>query len=435
MSVAKIAPEKPVEETLTRTEGSADLGVTPQLSHAERIRDFEGKKLRMNGCSASAHAALFADVDVITAYPIRPYTAIMMNLAQFIADGLLDAEYLHADGEHSQLGAALGAGSCGARAFTGSSGVGVTYAYEMYSPTSGARIPIQMAIANRTLDPPGDFGSEHTDALCTRDMGWLMGWACTPQEVFDKHLIGYAIGEDPRVLLPQMIVQDGYFVSHISGEVQLPTVAQVERLLPPYKHPFALDPNNPVSHGPQIHPEQGPPLQLERARAMENAIPIMREKTDEFGEIFGRHYPHFVEEFMLDDAEVVFVIQGGHAVTCATAVKRARERGIKAGMARLLWTRPFPTEDLQRALHRAKVVGVVETNLGLGGASYGGILSLDVTTALYHAANRPLVTSFMAGLGGETIPLEEFAWMADKMITAMERGEVEKATHWVNFEE
>src|SRR5918992_2884438 len=165
MSVAKIAPEKPVEETLTRTEGSADLGVTPQLSHAERIRDFEGKKLRMNGCSASAHAALFADVDVVTAYPIRPYTAIMMNLAQFIADGLLDAEYLHADGEHSQLSAALGAGSCGARAFTGSSGVGVTYAYEMYSPTSGARIPIQMAIADRTLDPPGDFGSEHTDAL------------------------------------------------------------------------------------------------------------------------------------------------------------------------------------------------------------------------------------------------------------------------------
>jgi pyruvate/2-oxoacid:ferredoxin oxidoreductase alpha subunit len=435
MSVAKIAPEKPVEETLTRTEGSPDLGQTPQLSHAERIKDFESKKLRMNGCSASAHAALFADVDVITAYPIRPYTAIMMNLAQFIADGLLDAEYLHADGEHSQLAAALGAGSCGARAFTGSSGVGVTYAFEMYSPTSGGRIPIQMAIADRTLDPPGDFGSEHTDALCTRDMGWLMGWACTPQEVFDKHLMGYAIGEDPRVLLPQMICQDGYFVSHISGEVELPTLKQVETFLPPYKHPFALDPTNPVSHGPQIHPEQGPPLQLERARSMEASIPVIREKTDEFGEIFGRKYPHFVEEFMLDDAEVVFVIQGGHAVTCRAAITRARERGIKAGMARLMWMRPFPTEDLQKALQRAKVVGVVETNLGLGGASYGGILSLDITTALYHAQNRPLVTSFMAGLGGETIPLEEFAWMADKMVKAMEQGEVGKATHWVNFEE
>lgn len=427
-------PDKSVEK-LTRGEGSPDLGVTPGIDRAEKLADLDGTTMRLNGCAASAYAALYADVDVITAYPIRPYTAIMMNLSQFIAEGLLDAEYLHADGEHAQLSAALGAGSCGARAFTGSSGVGITYAFEVYSPAAGARIPIQMAIADRTLDPPGDFGSEHTDALCTRDMGWLMGWAATPQEVFDKHLLGYAIGEDPRLLLPQMICQDGYFVSHISGDVELPNIEQVERFLPPYKLPFALDPKKPVSHGPQIHPEQGPPLQLERARSMETAIDIIREKTQEFSDAFGRSYPPFVEEFMLEDAEVVFVIQGGHSVTCQAAVKRLRERGIKAGLARLVWFRPFPTEDLQRALDRAKVVGVVETNLGLGGASYGGILSLDVTTALYHGDNRPLVTSFMAGLGGETIPINEFTWMADKMVEAMERGSVEKASHWVGFED
>jgi pyruvate/2-oxoacid:ferredoxin oxidoreductase alpha subunit len=427
-------PDKSVEK-LTRGEGSADLGVTPGVDRAEKLADLDGTTMRLNGCAASAYAALYADVDVITAYPIRPYTAIMMNLSQFIAEGLLDAEYLHADGEHAQLSAALGAGSCGARAFTGSSGVGVCYAFEVYSPAAGARVPIQMAIADRTLDPPGDFGSEHTDALCTRDMGWLMGWAATPQEVFDKHLLGYAIGEDPRLLLPQMICQDGYFVSHISGDVVLPSVEQVERFLPPYKLPFALDPKKPVSHGPQIHPEQGPPLQLERARSMETAIDIIREKTEEFSEVFDRSYPPFVEEYMLEDAEVVFVIQGGHSVTCQAAVKRLRERGIKAGLARLVWFRPFPTEDLQKALDKAKVVGVVETNLGLGGASYGGILSLDVTTALYHGANRPMVTSFMAGLGGETIPINEFTWMADKMVEAMERGSVEKASHWVGFED
>jgi pyruvate/2-oxoacid:ferredoxin oxidoreductase alpha subunit len=418
------------------TAAATEPEIDPVLAHDQRIIHLSGTTRRMNGCGAAAHAALFADVDVITAYPIRPYTAIMMNLAQFIAEGLLDAEFIHADGEHAQLSAALGAGSSGARAYTGSSGVGVTYAFELYSPTSGARIPIQMAIADRTLDPPGDFGSEHTDALCTRDMGWLMGWASTPQEVFDKTLLGYAIGEDPRLLLPQMICQDGYFVSHISGTVDLPEPAQVREFLPPYQHPFALDPNRPVSHGPQIHPEQGPPLQLERARAMETALDIIREKTAMFGETFGRHYPPFVEGYLLEDAEVVFVIQGGHAVTCKTAVNAMRERGIKAGMARLLWFRPFPTEDLQQALARAKVVGVVETNLGLGGASYGGILSLDVTTALYHTPHsRPLVTSFMAGLGGETVPAKEFDWMADKMLAAMERGQVEKATHWVGFEE
>jgi pyruvate/2-oxoacid:ferredoxin oxidoreductase alpha subunit len=169
---------------------------------------------------------------------------------------------------------------------------------------------------------------------------------------------------------------------------------------------------------------------------METALDIIREKTDEFGEIFDRQYPHFVEEYLLDDAEIVFVIQGGHAVTCRAAVRRLREQGVKVGMARLLWFRPFPTEDLQNALARAKVVGVVETNLGLGGASYGGILSLDITTALYHSPHsHPLVTSFMAGMGGETVPIKEFNWMAEKMQEALERGEVEKASHWVNFED
>src|SRR5712691_3248483 len=414
----------------------ADIGTPPRLQRAIRTPDGEkflrgiaGTRVRQNGCAAAAYAALYANVDVVTAYPIRPYTAIMMNLAQFIADGILDAEYIHADGEHSQFSAAFGAGSCGARAYTGSSGVGVTYGYEMYSIISGARIPIQMAIADRTLDPPGDYGSEHTDALCTRDMGWLMGWAATPQEVFDKTLIAYAIGEDPRVLLPQMVVQDGYFVSHISGEVEMPTAGQVDSFLPPYRLPFPLDPRQPVSHGPQIHPSQGPPLQLERARAMEDAIPIIREKTDEFGRVFGRQYPHFVEEYMLDDAEIAIVISGGHSVTCRAAINRLRERGVKVGMARLLWIRPFPSDDLRHALRGVKAVGVVETNLGLGGPTYGGILAPDVTAAMYHAANRPLVTSFMAGLGGETVPTAEFGWMASKLAQAIARGSVEKAAH------
>jgi pyruvate/2-oxoacid:ferredoxin oxidoreductase alpha subunit len=152
--------------------------------------------------------------------------------------------------------------------------------------------------------------------------------------------------------------------------------------------------------------------------------------------VFGRSYPHFVESYLLDDAEIALVISGGHAVTCRAAVNRMRAAGIKVGMARLLWVRPFPSEDLREALRGVKAVGVVETNLGLGGASYGGILSLDVTTALYHLTGpRPLVTSFMAGLGGETVPIAEFDWMAGKLGQAVARGSVEKAAHWVGFEE
>jgi pyruvate/2-oxoacid:ferredoxin oxidoreductase alpha subunit len=169
---------------------------------------------------------------------------------------------------------------------------------------------------------------------------------------------------------------------------------------------------------------------------MEDAIPVIREKTDEFARVFGRQYPHFVESYRLEDADIAIVISGGHAVTCRAAVNRMRAQGIKIGMARLLWVRPFPGDDLREALAGVKAVGVVETNLGLGGASYGGILSLDVTTALYHLDGpRPLVTSFMAGLGGETVPMAEFDWMAGKLGQAIERGRVEKAAHWVGFED
>src|SRR5947209_16547149 len=134
------------------------------------------KTVRINGCVAAAQAAKYADVDVITAYPIRPYTATMMALAQMVANGELDAEYIVADSEHSQLSIAHGASSSGARVFTGSSGVGVQFAYELYSHISGSSMPVKMMIADMTMDTPVDFGTEHTDELSSRDMGWIMVW-------------------------------------------------------------------------------------------------------------------------------------------------------------------------------------------------------------------------------------------------------------------
>ena len=84
-----------------------------------------------------------------------------------------------------------------------------------------------------------------------------------------------------------MVCQDGFFVSHIVCDVELPDPGQVKEFLPPYKHPYPLDPRHPVSHGPQIMPEQGPPLQLERARAMEGSMAVIEEVHEEFAKILG----------------------------------------------------------------------------------------------------------------------------------------------------
>jgi len=391
------------------------------------------KAKMMTGCRASAEGAKAAEVEVICSFPIRPYTAIMMELAKMVADGELDAEFVHGEGEHGQLSVTLGACAAGARAFTGSSGVGVTYAMEIYSPMAGGRYPAQMVIADRTLDPPGDFGSEHTDAMCTRDQGWLLGWACSPQEVYDNTLMGYRIGEDHRVMLPQMMCHEGYFVSHIPDEVVLGEQSQVKEFLPPYRPISPLSLTHPVSHGPQIRPDQGAPMDAQRAQTFLEVPKVIEEATADFNRIFGRNYDPFVEQYKLADAEIAFFIMGAHANTCRKAVDRLRKQGVKAGMARLRWVRPWPTHQLAEALGHVKAIGVVETSTSYGGAMRGGNLIHELRANLYDLDERPLVTSFMGGLGGETIWPADFDYMAKILSEMVKEKKTRRYVYWIGM--
>ena len=393
------------------------------------------KEMTLSGCAASAQAVKMAKVDVICSYPIRPYTAAMMELAKLVNEGELDAEFIHGEGEHAQLAVVYGASAAGARVFTGSSGVGVTYAFENYSPISGGRLPVQMMIADRALDPPGDFGSEHTDAMSARDQGWIMGWAETPQEAFDNHLINYRIGEDKRVMLPQFVCQDGYFVSHIPDKVKLPDQAQVDEFLPPYDPGnHVLDPKKPFSHGPQIRPDQGAIMDSQRAEAMLAAPAVIEEVIDSYNRIMGRSYSPWVEEFMTDGAEIVFFMQGAHAATARHAVRHLREQGVKAGLVKLRFVRPWPTKAVAETLAKFKAVGVIETSTSYGGSMRGGNLLAETRASLYDVPGRPLTTSFMAGLGGEVVPLKEFYWMAQKLTDGLKAGRMEKSVYWAGLE-
>ncbi len=389
----------------------------------------------LSGCAAAAQAAKLAEVEVICSYPIRPYTAIMMELARMVANGELDAEFIHGEGEHSQLSVVLGASACGARAYTGSAGVGVTYAGELYSPIAGGRYPLQMAIADRTLDPPGDFGSEHTDAMTFRDQGWLIGWASTPQEVFDNTLINYRVGEDQRVMLPQMVCQDGYFISHIPDKVLLAEPEQVKEFLPPYKAPHPLSLTCPVSHGPQIRPDQGAPMDAQRAATFLEVPQVIKEAVEDYNRIFGRNYDPFVDLYMMEDAEIAFFVQGAHATTCKAAIRNLRNQGVKAGLVRPRWVRPWPTLEIAEALSRVKAVGCVETSTSYGGAMRGGNLIHEVRASLYDLPNRPLVTSFMGGLGGEVILLDDFYYMAKVLTQMVKDKKTHRHVYWIGFEE
>src|SRR5438093_3639258 len=208
----------------------------------------------LNGCQAVAQAVRLADVDVISAYPIRPYTEVMDAISKIIADGELDAEYIIADSEHSQFEIAKHAASVNARAFAGSSGTGWCYGFEALVVTATDRLPVVYLVGNRALDDPGAFGVEHNDALAVRDMGWLLCWVSTAQEALEHVLLGYRIAEDKRVRMPIALAMDGAFLTHSQHMVRIPSPEAAKRFLPQYDlAERRLHPDNPISVAPQAN--------------------------------------------------------------------------------------------------------------------------------------------------------------------------------------
>src|SRR5213083_1563963 len=193
--------------------------------------DVETEQLA-TGCEAIAEAIRLADVDVMAAYPIRPYDGVMQAAAKLIANGKMDVEYIVADGEHSQFEIVKHACAVGSRVFVGSSGVGWFYAFEAIAVTAGLRLPVVAICGNRALDDPGAFGTEHNDALAVRDLGWQLVWVDTAQEALDTALIAYKVAEDRRIFLPCAISCDGAFLTHSQAIVKIPSVEKVNRFLP-----------------------------------------------------------------------------------------------------------------------------------------------------------------------------------------------------------
>ncbi|HET6459636.1 MAG TPA: transketolase C-terminal domain-containing protein, partial [Syntrophales bacterium] len=205
--------------------------------------------------------------------------------------------------------------------------------------------------------------------------------------------------------------------------------------LPPYKAPHPLSPACPVSHGPQIRPDQGAPMDAQRAITFLEAPAVIEKAVDDYNRIFGRKLDPWLEKFMMDDAEVAFFVQGAHANTCKNAIRNLRSKGLKAGMVRPRWIRPWPTTQIMEALANVKAVATVESSTSYGGATRGGNLVHELSATLYDLDKRPLLTSFMAGLGGDVILLDDFYYMANILKKMVEEKKVRQKVYWVGFEE
>ena len=390
----------------------------------------------ITGSEAIAVACKLADVDVITAYPIRPYDTVMQYIAKLVANGDFDCEYIVAEGEHSQFEIVKHASACGARVFCGSSGVGWMYAMEALTVTPALRIPMIAMVGNRALDDPGAFGVEHNDALAVRDLGWQLVWVDSAQEALDTALIAYRVAEDRRVFLPCAISCDGAFLTHSQGIVKIPSRAKVDAFLPRYdRGDLLLHPDNPITVAPQANEDWLMEIRRQTAAAMERSPQVIREAYKEFEKIFGRSYGNpFFEEYMTDDADVVLVGMGTLSTPVRVTIRQLREEGKKVGFVRVRWFRPFAAEELAKSLSRFKAVGIIDRDFSLGSPFHSGVLATEVRSSLYPSANRPPVIGFICGLGGREVTVPDVRKMSDKLYEAAS-GKQQPGTQWIGLRE
>jgi pyruvate ferredoxin oxidoreductase alpha subunit len=370
----------------------------------------KGRIVGMEGSFAIAEAVRMANVDVISAYPITPQTHIVERLAELIADGILDAEFICVESEHSAMSACVGASAAGARVFTCSASQGLELMHEVLYIPSSMRLPVVAVAANRALSAPLSVWCDHSDAMAIRDIGWVQIFAENNQQAFDLTVCAYKIAEDRDVLFPAMVHIDGFYLSHVIEDILMPEEGEVADFIPDYEHPFVLDPERPVSMGCY-----GPPFIYAEAKkaqevAFEHAKSRIRAIWQEFGERFGRFYEP-VETYRMDDARIALVTMGSISETAMLAVDELRADGTPVGLIRLRLWRPFPFTELREAVKGLELLVVLDRAISFG---MGGPVCSEVKSALYDLRAELGIVGFIGAIGGRDLSVGEFKYMVTR---------------------
>ena len=368
---------------------------------------------------AIGEAVRLANADVVAAYPITPQTHIVEHLAELVADGELNAEYVPVESEHSAMSTCLGAAAVGARAFTATASQGLTLMNEVLYVASSMRLPIVMTVANRALSAPINIWCDHADAMSVRDTGWIQMFAENGQEVIDDVLCGFRIAEDRRVLLPVMIHLDGFLLSHMVEPITIPEKSKVDRFIPPNEYPLPLDPNKPVTMGGFCPPSMYSEIKWAQEMTLRAAKEVILQAWQEFGDAFGRYYSP-LECYRSEDSRVLLLTMGSFSETAKAAIDKMQSEGKDVGLIRLHLWRPFPFAEIRQAVKNAEVLIVLDRAISFGGP--GGPVCSEIRSALYQQDKKPKVIGFVGGLGGRDISVAGFEEMVSRGIEISEKG-------------
>ena len=355
-------------------------------------------KRPLTGNDAGAYAMKQINPDVVAAYPITPQTELMQTFAQYVADGDVDTKLITVESEHSAMSAAVGAAAAGARTMTATSANGFALMWEVLYIVASLRLPITMTVVNRALSGPINIHCDHSDSMGGRDAGWIQIYAENPQEAYDLLLIGLKAAENHDVLLPCMVMYDGFIISHTMEVVEVLTDDDVKKFVGPYKPAYALllD-KKPFTVGPLDFHDYYFEHKRQEVEGTEHAPAALAAAAAEYEKLSGRHYGP-VETYRADDADVIMVALGSTAGTARYTVDVLRDQGQAVGLMKLRTFRPFPHGEVAAALGRAKCVVVCDRVASFGG--FGSPTFSEVRSALYEVPERPKVINFIYGLGG-----------------------------------
>ena len=353
---------------------------------------------RLSGNEAAAIAMKQINPDVVAAFPITPSTEIPQYFSTFVSNGTVDTEFVAVESEHSAMSACIGAEAAGARAMTATSANGLSLMWEMIYIASSLRLPIVMSLVNRAVSGPLNIHNDQSDAMGVRDSGWIMLFSENNQEAYDNLLMAHRIAENPRVRLPLMVCQDGFITSHSIENIELEEDELVKNFVGTYKpEHYLLNDKEPIAVGPLDLQAYLFEHKAQQAEAMKNAKKVILEVAEEFEKVTGRKYSFF-EEYKMEDAEYVIVAMNSTVGTAKFTADKLREQGIKAGVLKLRVFRPFPAEEISRALSKAKAVAVLDKADALNAT--GGPLFTDVTSALYVNGVKVPTVNYIYGIGG-----------------------------------
>ena len=370
-----------------------------------------GKRIGIEVAIAAAEAAALCRFEVAAVYPITPQSHVAEHLSDIVNDGRVDASFITVEGEHSALSAAIGASGTGARVITATSSQGLLYMSEIMPIASGMRLPIVMIVANRAVSSPINIWNDHSDIMPMRDTGWITFFSENGQEAVDMVIQAYKVAEHRDVMLPVDVMMDGFQLTHMVEPLFMPDQEEVDRFLPPYVPYATLHPDNPMSMGTLAMPEIFAEAQKSKDAALVNSLTVIKEVWKEWEELFGRKYEP-VQTYRTEDADVAMVTMGSMGETAEVAVDELRQQGIKAGLVKIKLWRPFPFEDLKKAVKGIRVVAVMDRAVSFGGP--GGPVFSEIRSALYDEPARPAVVNFIIGLGGRDIQVIDFVDMVKR---------------------